>query len=378
MTMKNVVAIVIVTHKSELNETEKISLDSLVNVFKGHRDIYVILPESVDGEIYTCIGIEVIKVEDIWLSSYRKYNEFCLQPHFYEHFVKYKYILLYQLDGFVFCDELDYFCNLEYDYIAAPWKYGNFWYKNQNETIWYVGCGGVSLRKVTSFIDFTNSEEIKKQSLYEPEDMVISSSRRKLKIAPLEIAEEFCITEYYDSMADRRPMMLHWFDHMDEKSFIDEIHRNGYNLPKTKYKDIIWDRDMHLEIVKFWTNEFSITNIANSIDLLSGRKVKHVYVWGTGNNSLFITKLLRDLDIEVIAYIDNDEDKRKKLYFEKKVMSIDDVVQRGELIFVSPTKSDEIEIQLNNSGYVKNRDYIIWRDFIKSSQLFRGGISCEV
>ena len=36
------------------------------------------------------------------------------------HFLEYQYMLIYQLDAFVFEDKLDYFCELGYDYIGIP------------------------------------------------------------------------------------------------------------------------------------------------------------------------------------------------------------------------------------------------------------------
>jgi len=43
-----------------------------------------------------------------------------MSPAFYDAFKAFDYILIYQLDAFVFRDELEYFCSLGYDYIGAP------------------------------------------------------------------------------------------------------------------------------------------------------------------------------------------------------------------------------------------------------------------
>jgi hypothetical protein len=43
-----------------------------------------------------------------------------LSASFYKRFRNYKFILIYQLDAFVFKDELLYWCEQGYDYIGAP------------------------------------------------------------------------------------------------------------------------------------------------------------------------------------------------------------------------------------------------------------------
>src|SRR6185312_14561683 len=58
----------------------------------------------------------------------------------------YKYILFYELDAWVFRDELNYWCTKGYDYIGAPWL------DSSTKQIVGVGNGGFSLRKVNSSI----------------------------------------------------------------------------------------------------------------------------------------------------------------------------------------------------------------------------------
>ena len=91
---------------------------------------------------------------------------------FYRRFQDSEYILIYQLDAYVFRDELDYWCAKGYDYIGAPWllrpvyKFPLFrftsWLKkkycdvthrpNGQITRYKVGNGGFSLRKVDSML----------------------------------------------------------------------------------------------------------------------------------------------------------------------------------------------------------------------------------
>ena len=57
---------------------------------------------------------------DTYFESIYGYNQLMLNVEFYEAFSK-KYILIYQTDAFIFKDDLNYWCEKDYDYIGAPW-----------------------------------------------------------------------------------------------------------------------------------------------------------------------------------------------------------------------------------------------------------------
>lgn len=73
-----------------------------------------------------------------------------LDRSFYERFAEYKYMLIYQLDAWVFRDELDEWCSKGYDYIGAPWIEKD---DRGDLQLTGVGNGGFSLRRVQHFID---------------------------------------------------------------------------------------------------------------------------------------------------------------------------------------------------------------------------------
>jgi len=103
---------------------------------------------------------------------------------FYERFLRYDFILIYQLDAFVFKDELAYWCRKENDYIGAPWLVQPFqreavdaFYARILYTTYFdrgevcslsaadikiankVGNGGFSLRKVNKFYQICLQEQ---------------------------------------------------------------------------------------------------------------------------------------------------------------------------------------------------------------------------
>jgi hypothetical protein len=276
------------------------------------------------------------------------------------------------LDGFTFYDNLEYFCNLNYDYTAAPWEYGNFRYKNQKETIWYVGCGGVSLRKISKFIELTGCTEVKKQAAYESEDMIIVSSSG-VNVAPVDVAREFCVTEYYDSVREKLPMFLHWINHMEDEGYRSEIRKAGYNLPDTVPYHVQWNKRKRMELTHYWISEYSINCISNAIVEMTGRQIDKCYVWGTGANAIIITRMFRELGIEIEAYIDNDEKKWESFFMDRKVLN-PSLVHKKMFVFVSPSKSDSIVLQLINLNFKKNKEFITWKEFVVVSGLFKGGM----
>lgn len=74
---------------------------------------------------------------------------------FYKSFKDYDYMLIYQLDAWVFKDELMEWCNKGYDYIGAPW-FEDFGSHETGKKLWAVGNGGFSLRKIKTFIKLTH------------------------------------------------------------------------------------------------------------------------------------------------------------------------------------------------------------------------------
>jgi hypothetical protein len=96
-----------------------------------------------------------------------------MTPFFYKSYKKYDFMLIYQLDVFVFKNELLAWCEKGYDYIGAPWvdedwpqKTYNLYLESKNPIKKFivrkidfnkgkklcVGNGGFSLRKVRTFL----------------------------------------------------------------------------------------------------------------------------------------------------------------------------------------------------------------------------------
>lgn len=167
---KYFVTVVIPIYKSGMTATEEIAFDRCLLILKRYP-IIIVAPENLDLTIYLKNNnIQVLRFPSFYFDGIAGYNKLMLSSEFYKTFIDYKYILIYQLDCYVFRDELQDWCLKNYDYIGAPWideHYQELYYKAltekylSTESFWRkrafqlfgaafdgVGNGGLSLRKV--------------------------------------------------------------------------------------------------------------------------------------------------------------------------------------------------------------------------------------
>ncbi len=144
-------AVVTPQHRFPLRFEEKVSLESLRRHL-GNFDRFLICPESSSPDLP---DFHLVRVPDHVLSSEWNYNRYLIDASFYQQFIQYEYILIYQLDCLVFHDNLLYWCDQGWDYVGAPWfhRYEN----DASGGFWSVGNGGLSLRRVRSHIDVLGS-----------------------------------------------------------------------------------------------------------------------------------------------------------------------------------------------------------------------------
>ena len=163
MAQKHKVAVVIPIYKNSLDEDEVSALQQALKVLHKHPIIFI-APTSLDFSFYLQFfekqAYFVWRFDDHSFSDINGYNQLMLSPSFYKRFLAYEFILIYQLDAYVFRDDLLYWCKQNYDFIGAPNEahenaagqvqflkgYANV-LKIFNRKIKNVGNGGLSLRK---------------------------------------------------------------------------------------------------------------------------------------------------------------------------------------------------------------------------------------
>lgn len=142
------VAIIIPIYKEEMTKGELISLQQCFTILGNYQIIFV-CPKNLEfGTIHTSNKgkAQFVFLEVQHFESITTYNHLLLSVWFYELFSNYKYILIHQLDSFVFKDELINWIEKGYSYVGAPW------FENDSDKFMGVGNGGFSLRNVNDCI----------------------------------------------------------------------------------------------------------------------------------------------------------------------------------------------------------------------------------
>jgi len=135
---------------------------------------------------------KIVRFPDCYFESITGYNHLMLSAGFYQAFEAYEYVLIHQLDAYLFRPELEYWCNKGYDYIGAPWLkpkkrkkspmykfilsyFPNFYSVHKRKLVELynnVGNGGLSLRKVETFLKILNQPETENILLAYKERMI--------------------------------------------------------------------------------------------------------------------------------------------------------------------------------------------------------------
>ncbi|MBL0730294.1 DUF5672 family protein [Piscinibacter sp. HJYY11] len=170
------VCVVIPCYQAQLRPFEEVSLAQCRKVLAAH-DTVLVKPGSLDlSDICSRFGItRTESFDDAYFRGIAGYNRLMLSDDFYARFAEYDYILIHQLDAFVFRDELGQWCQADYDYVGAPWlpvpgvptrlrevyiRARQYYYRwtnridpasrgaHKGQYMYAVGNGGFSLRRV--------------------------------------------------------------------------------------------------------------------------------------------------------------------------------------------------------------------------------------
>lgn len=180
--MKKCIIIIPVYQKTLTNEEQQ-SLEQCIKIL-GKYPIRFICPNSLDVINYenllklTSCDFSFTKIDDKYFKNVKSYSKLLLNKKFYEQFIDYEFMLIYQLDAWVFEDKLDYWCNQNYDYIGAPWFEGYDLADSKSELLPIAGNGGFSLRKIASILKVLNKDYREPKSI----KYIYEHSSKKKKI----------------------------------------------------------------------------------------------------------------------------------------------------------------------------------------------------
>ena len=184
--MKKQYCVVIPIYKEDLDCVEEISLNRLRKVLvddkmnvgvwhemKDYSPVYLVCPKGLDTSKYEKIynvgdkEIDLKKVEfdPSYFKSTAAYSQLCISYDFYKAFDEYEYMLIYQLDCYLFKDEIKQWCDKGFDYIGGPiistecgWDTVKKAKNGKEKWVPLVGNGGLSLRKIETFLEITDPE----------------------------------------------------------------------------------------------------------------------------------------------------------------------------------------------------------------------------
>jgi hypothetical protein len=255
--MKEQVAITVPIYKVAIDDIELVSLTRCLKILHRFKIIFF-APQSLNVELYEkfCAGKVNFSIErfaDYYFEDIDCYNKLMLSTHFYKRFLPYKFILIYQLDAFVFKDELLYWCDQNYDYIGAPHVPHNNLpgemrflknYKtllrfaerflNIKHKISNVGNGGLSLRKTKSLYYLLKILKNQSKKWTGNEDGFFKYWGNLFypffKLAPDKIALSFSIEtspkESLEKLNNNLPFGCHAFQKHDEEAWTPHIDKS--------------------------------------------------------------------------------------------------------------------------------------------------------
>lgn len=369
--MKKTAAVVIISYKQNLSEFEKISLSQALRIFEDY-DKFLVIPDTLEYA-YKSDALKEIRLEDKWFKDIHAYNMLMTRCDFYERFSEYEYILIHQLDAFVFFDKLKYFCDMDYDYIGAPWIDGSFYYKDINHMIWHVGNGGLSLRKVSGFLEILQANQgllIKNQM---PEDLFFSVlDDDSFRVAPQETALEFAfemnVRECYAKNGNKLPFGCHAWHRFDLPFWKVHIEKYGYLIPEELLKEGQEDLRYQVavqrkQITNFWYREYQKENLKLQVQELFENANKRYAIWGAGYWGQILCRMLEDAGIKIDVFVDRQR-QEEPLNGHGVILpeSLAPVMGEYNLIVAVVQENEGIAEYLNKMGCRYRKDYAFFKD----------------
>jgi len=151
--------VIIPVHKPDLTADEILSLKACKKQLENY-DCYLVFPESMDISAYLAVFDKLIAkpVDKKWLSSVEYYNQMKLGIWFYRMFEKYKFMLTYELDAYIFHADFNKVNVFSFDFIGAPFFQG--YLQATSNSPFIKGCNsGFSVRNIEKCIHILDSLE---------------------------------------------------------------------------------------------------------------------------------------------------------------------------------------------------------------------------
>jgi len=382
---KEKVIIVFTVYKDILKKSEQASLIQLRKVLNKYP-ICCIGPKRLENVLRTYGEYKVF--QDKYFVNISSYSQLMLSAFFYETFKEYEYILIYQLDAFVFDDRLLYFCNLGYDYIGAPVPYA-MWRHSRT----MVGNGGLSLRRVSACIEVTkNKEKIieisgQSQDFNDYEDKFFGYCGANESIdfripnvkEALDFSVEADVSGAYKKIQQGviTPFGCHGWTKLYFFGFW-KLYLKKHIKPELLLaveqeilgkSALLTSNDFKSECILIYLMERIMRKPAKQYKTITGKILPcdTVVLWGCGKIGKRIVPFIKYLGIIILAFYDRSAETIR----EYNGISIKRPCEKinGKLPFVIITVNDarkEIEEELISKGYIYGESFIYYGDLVKA------------
>lgn len=240
-------AITVPVYKAELSRNEITSLLRLKELFED--DVYFVGPDNLSLNKYKEFwpSLKFISFPSFHFYSIDSYNKFMLSDVFYKYFSSdYDWMLIHQLDAFLFHNDLEYFMKLDFDYYGAPWLEGQvlsrfirnpYLLKIFGKKV-HVGNGGLSLRKIQPILDLIKKEKYAIQNWKFNEDGFFayfgSNKNAHFRVCPLNVACAFSSEKDAEAVFhlnnEKLPMGCHAFEKYEVGFYKEQFAILGYTI----------------------------------------------------------------------------------------------------------------------------------------------------
>ena len=371
------VCIVVPIYKNCLSVYEKVSLTQLFKVLSGYP-VYYVAPNSLDiSEDYEKALVE--RFDDRFFESGKIYSELLLSIDFYKRFDRYEYLLIHQLDAFVFSDRLMEFVDMGFDYIGAP-LCTHHWRE------YHIGNGGFSLRNISSALRILGmKEEINSRHHY-VERFITGEDNfwaycgtlddLDFSVPSIEVANSFSAQSNVFNGLDRistfgLPFGTHHFPKWNYHFWRAIVCRQGYELPDLSSEDYL---DTFARDDKYNRQEQLLKAIEESAERECfdasdfGLSADSKYLlWGAGEWGYLISRVCELCNVPVLKIYDSHPDDSvivKRNVERPDMLEMKRLVEGGGIILIAAeSKQEEIANILNENGFIQGTNYELLTSF---------------
>lgn len=365
------VVVVVPIYKSNFSNNELISILQTRKILNKY-DIVLVSPDKLRGSDFA-ERYQTVFFEDRYFENTITYSDFLLSDDFYRCFKNYEYMLICQLDAFVFSDKLAKWCEKGYDYIGAPLPAVGDFYAEIGSG---VGNGGFSLRKIKSCIRVLQyKDKILRDHpvgwmMQQAEDLFFSycgaDSDIDFRTPDSKEAIQFSTQDdLYDVFSEHDrclPFGTHAWDRLNYSHWKPYIESFGYKTDPPEREMTSEGAARNYAVKTFiqkyiddlWYPDFT-DRLKNWLGSTIGSD-KIIAVRGAGKVGKRVTDLFDKAKVDYICVDRNPDGVRT-------IVPTDDFYREMYPVFIASTKYErEISDEVEKHGYVHGKDYITYDD----------------